>query len=130
MFKAINMSLIIVFSYSFLACSKTVEPIKNEKILKQEIWHDNYHEKVTVTTDNNNSNVVSTVSTKQQSINIKEMDKLTQERIDKELQRREKEDMDFLSTTEKVSKVLVEVATVVGTVVGAVLREVLRYQLR
>ena len=131
MLKTINMLMVFVLlSVSFNGCGKKATPNEEDKVVDQEIWHDDYHEKITVTTDSNNSNVVSTVSTKQQSINMYEMDKLTQERIDKELARREKEDMNFLSTTEKVSKVLVEVAAIVGTAVGAVLREVIRYKAR
>lgn len=131
MFKIMNIALImILLSNSFSGCSKTVEPSEDEKLVEQKIWHDDYYEETIVTTENNNSNVVSTIATKQQSVNIQEMDKLTLERIDRELARREKEDMDFLSTTDKVSKVLVEVAAIVGTVIGAVLREVIRYQAR
>ena len=122
--------MVVLLSNLFSGCSKTVKLDEDDRIVNQKIWHDDYREEIIVTTDNNNSNVVSTIATKQQSINMHEMDKLTQERIDRELARREKEDMNFLSTTDKVSKVLVEVAAIVGTVVGAVLREVIKYKAR
>ncbi|MBC8237182.1 MAG: hypothetical protein H8E76_03040 [Helicobacteraceae bacterium] len=126
----IFMSVLVSFSLLFSACSKSVKPSENEKTVEQKIWHDEYHEKVTVTTDNEHSNVVSTVSTKQQSVNLQEMDKLTEERLDAELAKRQKEEMEFLTTTEKVTKVLVAVGVVVGAVAGAFVSAALQAQSR
>ena len=114
MFRLIILTITLVL---LSGCAKFNE----QSNVEQNIWNDDYYEETIVTTESNTSEVVTITAMKQQTINMKELDILTKERIDKELERRKEEDINFLSNAEKVHKVTKEVAKTIGVVVEAVL---------